>query len=50
MFLRINDWQLQRPPMQIHAEMIRMLETGTFDTARLDPWLRAIAVASSTEP
>src|SRR5690348_16167465 len=33
-FLRINGWQLQRPPMQIHAEMIRMLETGTFDIAR----------------
>lgn len=49
-FLRINGWQLQRPPMRIHAEMIRMLETGTFDIARLDPWLRAFAVASSTKP
>jgi len=29
-FLRINGWRLQRAPMQIHAEMIEMFETGTF--------------------
>ncbi|MFM8766772.1 MAG: type II toxin-antitoxin system death-on-curing family toxin [Rubrivivax sp.] len=39
-FLRINGWRLRRPPMQIHAEMIRMLETGSFDMAHLEPWLR----------
>ncbi|HNU12257.1 MAG TPA: type II toxin-antitoxin system death-on-curing family toxin [Rubrivivax sp.] len=44
-FLRINGWRLQRSPEQIHAEMIRMFETGTFDIAHLDPWLRAFAVA-----
>jgi death-on-curing protein len=29
--------------MQIHAEMIGMLESGTFDIAHLDPWLRSFA-------
>lgn len=39
-FLRINGWQLQRPPMQIYAEMIQMFDTGAFDLAHLEPWLR----------
>ncbi|MEW6037835.1 MAG: type II toxin-antitoxin system death-on-curing family toxin [Pseudomonadota bacterium] len=42
-FLRINGWRLQRAPMQIYAEMMRMFETGTFDIAHLDPWLRDFA-------
>jgi death-on-curing protein len=42
-FLRINGWRLQRAPMQIHAEMLGMLESGTFDIAHLDPWLRSFA-------
>jgi death on curing protein len=42
-FLRINGWRLQRSPMQIHAEMIQMFETGTFHIAHLDPWLRGFA-------
>ena len=42
-FLRINGWRLQRPPARIYAEMIRMLESGTFDVAHLDPWLRKFA-------
>lgn len=29
--------------MQIHAEMIQMFETGTFDIAYLDPWLQLFA-------
>jgi death on curing protein len=44
-FLRINGWRLQRAPLQIHAEMMQMLESGTFDIARLDPWLRGFATA-----
>ena len=43
-FLRINGWRLQRSPMQIHAEMIEMLETRTFDIVHLEPWLRGFAV------
>ena len=46
-FLRINGWQLHRAPMQIHDEMIRMLESGTFDIAYLDPWLREFAEPSA---
>jgi len=42
-FLRINGWRLQRPPMRIFAEMMRMLESGTFDIAHIDPWLRRFA-------
>ena len=42
-FLRINGWRLLRPPMQIYAEMIQMFESGTFDIAHLDPWLRGFA-------
>jgi death-on-curing protein len=42
-FLRINGWQLRRAPMRIHAEMIGMLESGTFDLAHLEPWLRGFA-------
>ena len=42
-FLRINGWRLQRASMQVHAEMIEMFETGTFDIAHLDPWLRGFA-------
>ena len=45
-FLRINDWRLQRAPLLIHAEMIQMFESGTFDMAHVEPWLRAFAIAS----
>lgn len=40
-FLRINGWRLDRPAPQIHAEMLAMFESGTFDIAHLEPWLRA---------
>ena len=46
-FLRINDWRLSRPPMRIYAEMMAMLENGTFDIARIDPWLRGFAQADN---
>lgn len=42
-FLRINDWRVQRPSAQIYAEMIQMFDTGTFNIAHLDPWLRSFA-------
>lgn len=43
-FLRINGWRLTRAPMQIHAQMIQMFDSGTFDMAHLDPWLRSFAM------
>lgn len=46
-FLRINGWRLRRPSMQIHAEMIQMLEAGTLDLRHLDPWLRGFASPQS---
>lgn len=45
-FLRINGWRLQRSPVQIHAEMIQMFESETFDIAHLDPWLRSFSIAA----
>lgn len=45
-FLRINGWRLQRAPLLIHAGMIQMFESGTFDMAHVEPWLRAFAIAS----
>ncbi len=42
-FLRIHGWRLKREPMKIHAEMIQMFETGTFNIAHLEPWLRSFA-------
>ena len=46
-FLRVNGWRLQRAQMQIYAEMMQMFESGTFDIAHLDPWLRSFAVATA---
>ena len=46
-FLRVNGWRLQRAQMQIYAEMVQMFESGTFDIAHLDPWLRSFAVATA---
>jgi death on curing protein len=45
-FLRINGWRLRRPPMRIHAEMMQMFETGTFDIAHVDPWLREFVMSA----
>lgn len=47
-FLRINGWRLHGAPSQIHAEMIQMYESGTFDIAHLDPWLRGFAESQSS--
>jgi death on curing protein len=42
-FLRINGWRLQRPPMQVHAEVLQMFESGSLDIAHLEPRLREFA-------
>ena len=41
-FLRINGHRIEGAPMQIHADMIALFEAGTFDFARLEPWLRGL--------
>lgn len=43
-FLRVNGWRLKRAPMEIFAEMIQMLESGTFAIAHIEPWLRSFAI------
>jgi len=43
-FLRVNGWRLKRAPMEIFAEMIEMLESGTFDIAHIEPWLRSFVI------
>lgn len=40
-FLRINGYRIKRTPLEIHADMMRMFDTGTFDLAHLEPWLRS---------
>lgn len=45
-FLRINGWRLKRAPMLIHAEIMQMFESGTFDIAHLDPWLRGFTIVA----
>lgn len=42
-FLRINGWRLQHASLQIYSEMMQMFDSGTFDIAHLDPWLRRFA-------
>jgi len=39
-FLRINGRRMNGAPMELYAEMMQMLETGTFAMAHLEPWLR----------
>lgn len=45
-FLRINGWQINKAPLQIYADMMKMFESGEFDISHLDPWLRSIASQS----
>lgn len=42
-FLRINGYRIARPPMKIHADLMRMFDAGTLDIAHLEPWLRKFA-------
>lgn len=41
--LRVNGWNVKRAPKQIYSEMMQMFESGTFDIAHIDPWLRSFA-------
>lgn len=45
-FLRINGWHLQRSATQIYSGIIEMLESGNFDIAHLEPWLRSFVSKS----
>jgi death-on-curing protein len=43
-FLRINGYLINNKPMAIYADMIQMFDSGTFDIARLEPWLRRMVI------
>ena len=46
-FLRINGYRISSEPMIIYAEMMQMFETGSFDLAHLEPWLRKLVIKAS---
>lgn len=46
-FLRINGYRINCESMIIYADMMQMFETGTFDLAHLEPWLRKLVTKAS---
>jgi death on curing protein len=40
-FLRINGSRITKPPMDIYSDMMKMFDTGTFNIAHIEPWLRS---------
>jgi death on curing protein len=40
-FLRINGSRIYKPPMDIYSDMMKMFDTGTFNIAHIEPWLRS---------
>jgi death-on-curing protein len=45
-FLGINGWRLKRAQMQIYTQLMQRFESGSFDIAHLDPWLRSFAITA----
>lgn len=43
-FLRINGYRINGDPMDIHADMMQMFATGTFDLVHLEQWLRKLVI------
>ena len=39
-FLRINGHRIKGNPEDIHADIMSLFESATFDFAHLEPWLR----------
>ena len=46
-FLRINGYRINCEAMIIYAVMMQMFETGTFNLAHLEPWLRKLVTKAS---
>ncbi len=42
-FLRITGWRIGRAPSDIYRDFMAMFDSGTFDIAHLERWLRRIA-------
>jgi death on curing protein len=40
-FLRINGFRINKAPMDIYSDMMTMFDTGTFNIAHIEPWLRS---------
>jgi death on curing protein len=40
-FLRINGARINKPPMDIYSDMMKMFDAGTFNIAHIEPWLRS---------
>ncbi len=45
--LRINGYRIHCESMIIYADMMQMFETGSFDLAYLEPWLRKLVIKAS---
>lgn len=45
-FLRINDFRLQRESARIYAEMMQMFDSHTLDITHIEPWLREFALSA----
>jgi death on curing protein len=43
-FLRLNDYRIERLPLRIHADLMKMFDTDTLDIAHLEPWRRKIVI------
>jgi death-on-curing protein len=46
-FLRINGYRINCESMIIYADMMQMFDTGTFDLAHLEPWLRKLVIKAA---
>jgi death on curing protein len=40
-FLRINGSRINKRPMDIYSDMMKMFDTGKFNIAHIEPWLRS---------
>jgi death on curing protein len=40
-FLRINGSRINKLPMDVYSDMMKMFDTGTFNIAHIEPWLRS---------
>lgn len=46
-FLRINGYRINCESMIIYTDMMQMFDTGTFDLAHLEPWLRKLVIKAA---
>jgi death on curing protein len=44
-FLRINGRRIKKASMEIYADMMCMFDSGNFNIAHLEPWLRSCVIS-----